>query len=34
MNDRFEEELKNNYQKESDFWNDYFKYRDEFYNEN
>ena len=30
MVDRFEEELKSNYKKESDFWNDYFKYRDEY----
>ena len=30
---RFEEELKENYNKKSDFWNDYFKYRDEYYGE-
>ena len=34
MKDRFAEELKKNYKKESDFWNDYFKYRDEYYEEN
>lgn len=30
---RFESELKKDYKKESDFWNDYFKARDEYYNE-
>ena len=32
--DRFESELKQNYQKDSDFWNDYFKARDEYYEDN
>ena len=31
MKDRFESELKNTYKKESDFWNDYFKARDQYY---
>ncbi len=33
-NDRLEAELKPQYEEESDFWNDYFKARDEFWNEN
>lgn len=32
--DRLEAELKPQYEKKSDFWNDYFKARDEFWNEN
>ena len=34
MKDRFVEKLKQNYKKESDFWNDYFKYCDQYYEEN
>lgn len=31
--DRFEAEIKPQYEDESEFWNDYFKARDEYYNE-
>lgn len=33
MVDRFEEELKQNYENEHEFWDDYFCMRDEYYNE-
>ena len=32
--DRFESELKSQYKDEHEFWDDYFKARDEYYNEN
>ena len=32
--DRFEAELKLKYKYERKFWDDYFKTRDEYYNEN
>lgn len=31
--DRFEAEVKPQYEDECEFWNDYFKARDEYYNE-
>lgn len=32
--DRFESDLKPKYRDEHKFWDDYFKARDEYYNEN
>ena len=33
MVDRFEAELKQNYENEHKFWDDYFRARDEYYDE-